>query len=237
MYISKVIHFPSFPYENPLSLLPLLINPPTPTSWPWHPPILGHRTFTELRASPPSDYQQGHPILHMQLEPWAPPCVFFDWWFGPKELWGYWLVHIVVPQPGTLSPIKNRGGWGGKLSQEGGFSNLNIVSPSKSKLPLKKKQKPDWTKVTESKNEQDTIWWSSIATQSFPESNTRSTLFPGVLGTSLKTPWLWGTRTSATARFHILFCHFFHEIQSFRLLQNRSRELFRTELSWYHTGT
>ena len=22
--------------------------------------------------------------------------VFFDWWFSPWELWGYWLVHIVV---------------------------------------------------------------------------------------------------------------------------------------------
>ena len=94
----------------------------------------------------------------MQGEPWAPPCVFFDWWFSPRELWRYWLVHIVDPQPGTLSPIKNRGGSGGKSSQEGGFSNLNTVSPSKSKLPLNKKQKPDWTKVTESKNKQDTIW-------------------------------------------------------------------------------
>jgi hypothetical protein len=33
----------------------------------------------------------------MQLEPWVPPCVFFDWWFIPWELWGYWLVLIAVP--------------------------------------------------------------------------------------------------------------------------------------------
>jgi hypothetical protein len=33
----------------------------------------------------------------MQLEPRVPPCVFFGWWFSPRELWGYWLVHIVVP--------------------------------------------------------------------------------------------------------------------------------------------
>jgi hypothetical protein len=32
----------------------------------------------------------------MQLEPWVPLCVFFDWWFSPWELWGYWLVLIVV---------------------------------------------------------------------------------------------------------------------------------------------
>jgi hypothetical protein len=33
----------------------------------------------------------------MQLEPWVPPCVPFGCWFSPRELWGYWLVHIVVP--------------------------------------------------------------------------------------------------------------------------------------------
>ena len=33
----------------------------------------------------------------MELEPRAPPCAFFDLWFRPRELWGYWLVHIVVP--------------------------------------------------------------------------------------------------------------------------------------------
>ena len=28
------------------------------------------------------------------------PCVFFGWWVSPRELWGYWLVHIVVPPMG-----------------------------------------------------------------------------------------------------------------------------------------
>jgi hypothetical protein len=53
IYISNVIPFPSFPSENPLSpsALPLLPNPPLPASWPWHFPILGHRTFTGPRAS------------------------------------------------------------------------------------------------------------------------------------------------------------------------------------------
>ena len=27
-------------------------------------------------------------------------CGFFYWWFSPRELWGYWLVHIVVPPMG-----------------------------------------------------------------------------------------------------------------------------------------
>ena len=98
IYISNVISFPSFPSENPHipSILPLLTNPPTPASWPWHSPILKHRTFTGSRASPLIDDQLGHPLLHMQLEPWVPVCVFFGWWFCTRELWGYWLVHIVV---------------------------------------------------------------------------------------------------------------------------------------------
>jgi hypothetical protein len=34
----------------------------------------------------------------------APPCVFFGWWFSPRELWGYWLIHIVVPPMGLQTP-------------------------------------------------------------------------------------------------------------------------------------
>jgi hypothetical protein len=26
------------------------------------------------------------------------------WWFSPWELWGYWLVHIVVPSMGLQTP-------------------------------------------------------------------------------------------------------------------------------------
>ena len=40
------------------------------------------------KASPPIDARQCHPLLHMQLEPWVPPCVIFGWWFSPWELWG-----------------------------------------------------------------------------------------------------------------------------------------------------
>jgi hypothetical protein len=56
IYISNNIFFPVFPSENHLSYpLLLLINPPTPASWPWYSPILGHRTFTGPMASPPID--------------------------------------------------------------------------------------------------------------------------------------------------------------------------------------
>ena len=83
---------------------PLLRNPPTSASWPWHSPVLGDMIFARPRASPPIDGQLDHPLLHMQLETQVPPCVFFDWWFIPRELWGYWLVHIVVPPIGLQTP-------------------------------------------------------------------------------------------------------------------------------------
>ena len=55
------------PLKTPYSFSPPLL--PTPASWPWHSPILEHRTFTGPRTSPPIDDQLGHPLLHMQLEP------------------------------------------------------------------------------------------------------------------------------------------------------------------------
>ena len=66
----------------------LLPNPPTPASWPWHSPVLGHIIFT--RASPPIDGRLGHLLIHMQLE---------------SRALGYWLVHIVVPPIGLQIPL------------------------------------------------------------------------------------------------------------------------------------
>jgi hypothetical protein len=64
------------PVETPIpSVSLLLINLPTPTSLPWHSPTLGHRAFSGPRASPPINDLLGHPLLHMQLESWVPPCV------------------------------------------------------------------------------------------------------------------------------------------------------------------
>ena len=70
IYISNVIPFPSFlSKKSPiLSPLPLLLKPPSPASWPWHSPILGHIIFTRPRASPPIDGRLGHFLIHMQLE-------------------------------------------------------------------------------------------------------------------------------------------------------------------------
>jgi hypothetical protein len=96
LYISNIILFTGFPSENPL------YHPPPPTHQPthfttlaWHSPTVGHSAFSGPRAFPPIDVQQGYPLLHMQLEPWVPPCVLFGWWFSPWELLEYWLVHIV----------------------------------------------------------------------------------------------------------------------------------------------
>jgi hypothetical protein len=105
IYILNVISFPRFPSKIPYPLPP----PPAPQPthfhfWPWHSPILGHRTFTVPRASFSIDDRLGHPLLHMQLEPRVPPRVFCDWWFSPKELWGYCLVHIDVPLMGLQTP-------------------------------------------------------------------------------------------------------------------------------------
>jgi hypothetical protein len=55
---------PKPPYPSP-ALLP---SPPTPTSWPWCSPVLGHMIFARPRASPPIDGQLGHLLLYMQLE-------------------------------------------------------------------------------------------------------------------------------------------------------------------------
>jgi hypothetical protein len=91
---------PKIPYPLP--------RPPTPqpthsNSWTWHSPILGHRTFTGPRTSPPTDDQLRHPLLHIQLDPQVSPYVFFDWWFSSKDLWEYWLVQIDVPPMGFSS--------------------------------------------------------------------------------------------------------------------------------------
>jgi hypothetical protein len=54
--------------KSPIPSPALLSNPPTPTSWPWHSPVLGHIIFTRPRASPPNNGRLGHLLLHMQLE-------------------------------------------------------------------------------------------------------------------------------------------------------------------------
>jgi hypothetical protein len=105
--------FPSFqvspsetPYPTPLppASLRVLTHPTTPVFPPWHSPTLGHRTPSGPRASPLIDIQQGHPLPHIQLEPWVPPCVLFGWWSTPQELHGIWPVDIVASSMGLKTP-------------------------------------------------------------------------------------------------------------------------------------
>jgi hypothetical protein len=112
-----------FPLWKPLILfsLPLLLwgcSPTHPLQLPC-PGILLHwgiEPSLDQGASPPTDVRQGHPLLHMWLELWVPPCIFFGWWFRPWELWGIWLVDIVLPMglqtpsaPSVLSLIPPMG--------------------------------------------------------------------------------------------------------------------------------
>jgi hypothetical protein len=61
-----LVSSPKIPlYPLPSPLFPI---PPTPASWPWNSPIVGHIIFTRPRSSPPIDGQLGHPLPHMQLE-------------------------------------------------------------------------------------------------------------------------------------------------------------------------
>jgi hypothetical protein len=85
-----------------------VVSPPPTHSLLSHSPTLGLRDFTGPRASSPIDAQRGHPLLHMQLEPWVLPCILFGWRFSPWELWVYWLVHIVVANPfSSFRPFSN----------------------------------------------------------------------------------------------------------------------------------
>ena len=80
------LHFKCYPLSrSPLrkphipSSLPLILwgcsptRPTTPAFLPWHYPTLGHGAFPGPRASLPTDVWQGHPLLHMWLEPWISP--------------------------------------------------------------------------------------------------------------------------------------------------------------------
>ena len=66
-YLQGILHAWDFPH------------PPTSTSSLWHSPTVGHLAFIGPRAFLLIDDRLGHPLLHMQLEPWVPPHVLFGW--------------------------------------------------------------------------------------------------------------------------------------------------------------
>jgi hypothetical protein len=59
-------------------------HPHTPTSPPLIPLHWGiYQAFIGPRTSPSIDAWQGHPLLHMHLE----PCVLLWWWLSTWEFW------------------------------------------------------------------------------------------------------------------------------------------------------
>jgi hypothetical protein len=70
IFIRYFLHlqFKCYP-KSPLYTPPtLLFNPPTPASWPWYSPVLGHIIFARPRDSPSNDSWLGHLLLHMQVD-------------------------------------------------------------------------------------------------------------------------------------------------------------------------
>jgi hypothetical protein len=91
-----------YPVPPPLAFMRVFPNPPTPTSLPLNSPTLGHPAFPGPRASPPIDARQSHPLLHIQLEPWIPPCVLF----GVNTILNYSTIPSLFAK-GNPSPISS----------------------------------------------------------------------------------------------------------------------------------
>jgi hypothetical protein len=84
----------SFPFScfyegvpSPTYSLPLC--PGIPLHWDIK-PSQGQKPLLPLIA------QQSHRLLHLWLKSWVTPCVLLGWRFSPWELWGIWLVDIIV---------------------------------------------------------------------------------------------------------------------------------------------
>jgi hypothetical protein len=65
------LHFKCYPESPPYPLPALLPYPPTPTSWPWCSPVLGHIKFARPRGLFSQYGWLGQLLLHLQLETWA----------------------------------------------------------------------------------------------------------------------------------------------------------------------
>jgi hypothetical protein len=95
----KPLSHPHFPC-SPTHLLPFP-DPGIPLRW----------AFTGPRTSPPIDVQLGHPLLHMRLELWVPPCELFGCWFSLRELGGggggVLVSSYCCSSCGTLNPVSS----------------------------------------------------------------------------------------------------------------------------------
>ena len=92
-YISNDIPLPGYPphhsFPHPASPSStfgskrVLPRPPSYCTMLQHPPTLGHKTSSGPRTSPPIDVREGHPLLHMYLEPYILPSTLLSWWSSP----------------------------------------------------------------------------------------------------------------------------------------------------------
>jgi len=108
----NVIPFPGFPSRNPQPILPppasmrcCLSHPLTHSQI----PVLIFfyaRAFSLHRTKGLSltVAQQGHLLLHLQLEPQVHPCVLLEWWFSLWEIRGIWLLDSVILLMGLQTP-------------------------------------------------------------------------------------------------------------------------------------
>jgi hypothetical protein len=65
--------------------------------------ILGNQTSQGPRASPLIVVRQGHPQLHIYLEPWIPPGTLLRWWSRLHDNWLVRPAYVVLPL-GLQSP-------------------------------------------------------------------------------------------------------------------------------------
>jgi hypothetical protein len=104
--LSAFLAFPlktHYPIHSPPDSMRVFPHPPNPSFQSWHSSTLENQLSQDLRASPPVDVQQSHPLLHMWLELLVTPSVLW-WLFSPWELSGVWLVDIVVHPMGLQNP-------------------------------------------------------------------------------------------------------------------------------------
>ena len=103
VYISNDIPFPvtppqAAPIPSSLTSSPLPLWGSSSTHSPTSPPPSTVLLCWGIQLpSPPIDVRKGHPLLHVYLESWLPPCIPFGWWFSPWKLWVVQLVDIVLP--------------------------------------------------------------------------------------------------------------------------------------------
>jgi hypothetical protein len=76
------LHFKCYPKSPLYAPSPLLPYPPTPASWPWISPLLGHIKFARPGASLTNDGRLGHLLIHMQLETRAPGLLVSSYFFS-----------------------------------------------------------------------------------------------------------------------------------------------------------